>query len=457
MDNDFRQDNVMKGAGALRKAQRVEKVHFGSMSFNTGISGQLDSNKYTLFNLMADDKANELSFGQRIAMINSWITDMDANKHWLYKRELVDGCRTEPQVKKGAGEARSMINLGSNDYLNLAQHPRIKAAAIQAIYEAGLGSGGSPMLSGTLSTHRKLERKLAQVKGCEDAAVFTSGFSANTGVISALMGRNDAAIYDRYAHASLMDGSHGTNRLFFSHNDVDSLKFILEKNRHKYNNKLVILDGVYSMDGDIARLDEILEVAHHYHAWVLVDEAHATGVLGANGHGTTEHFNVRGKVDIITGTLSKAIGSVGGYVAGSKSLIQFLGPVSRPYMFSTAPLTASSAAALEALNVIEEEPQIRAKLWENIHFMQSALNNMGFNLGDAETAILPLILGDDYKVKQMATRLDAAGIFVNPVPYPAVPRRLSRVRLSLTAGLTQEQLTYSLAQIKRIGEELDVI
>ena len=286
--------------------------------------------------------------------------------------------------------------------------------------------------------------------------LFTSGYGANVGTIKALLKDNDVAICDMYAHASLMDGCSNTNKLYFKHNDMESLTVALKKAK-AYNNKLVIVDGVYSMDGDLAKLDEIVDLAHQYGAWVMVDEANATGVIGDEGRGSAEYFGLEGKIDIISGTFSKALGAVGGFVAGSREMITYLQVASRSYMFSTAPAMPVIAGVIEALNVIEDEPQLREKLWNNIAYFKHGLVEAGFNIGDSETAIIPLIIGDDFKVKEMTHRLHNAGIFVNAVPYPAVPKKLTRVRLSLTAGHTIEQLDTALREIIRVAKELRII
>lgn len=437
---------------------RAQELTVGSITCKLSLHGEVDSSKHTFYDFTMDPKLDELSFNQRLMLMDSYLTDLRKNGFYPYKRALQTGCKVTSVVKNPHnGKVSRMINLASNDYLNLTQHPRIKQAVVRSIEENGLGSGGSPMLSGTTSVAQQFEAEISRLKGCDRALTFSSGYSANIGIISALLRKTDLAVYDRYAHASLMDGSAGTNQAVFRHNDPSSLKFVLEKAKNKYANKLVILDGVYSMDGDIARLPEITEIAHHYGAWVLVDEAHALGVIGENGLGTMEHFGMKGKVDIVTGTMSKALGSVGGFVAGSRMMISALEAGCRSYMFSTAPFIPAMSAALEGLKVIQEEPELRHKLWNNIEYMTTQLRDMGFHLGDAQTAILPLILGDNEKVKIMTAMLNDRGVFVNGVLYPAVPRRQTRVRISLTAGLSQEDMDYALNQIREVGRTLRVI
>lgn len=457
---EFRFENAgspaQTNATSVNKPRLVE-LDFEGIKFDTSRFQEIDSNKYTMFDLTKAEQLDDISLNARINMIDSWVEDMKHNGHYSYRRELVSGCKPISTVTDmETGEYRKMINLGSNDYLNLSQHPRVIEATVRCLREFGFGSGSAPLLSGTMRMHRELELKLARLKGCEDALTFSSGYAANSGTIAALLRKNDVAIYDRYCHASLLDGSTGTNRMIFSHNDMSSLEFVLKKAQNRYNNKLIILDGVYSMDGDIAKLDEIIALARHYGAWVMVDDAHATGVIGETGKGTLEHFGLEGKVDIVSGTLSKTMGSVGGYIAGSSKLMKMLAWTSRSFVFSSSGPLPAMAAAIEALDVIQDEPELREKLWDNVHYLRGHLIDLGFDLGNSETAIIPLILGDDYKVKEMTTRLDKAGIFVNSVPYPAVPRRLSRVRISVTAGLSREDLDYVIREITRISHELSV-
>ncbi len=429
-----------------------------SLEFELSENQTIDANKYSFYNVFADKRIDYASFEDRMGMLNSWIEDLSYNQHNLYRRPLQTGCQPLIEVHDPADDTtKRMVNLASNDYLNLSQHPDVIEAAVRSMVDYGAGPGGAPLLSGTTHVLLQLEEKLAAMKQCEASLVFTSGYTANIGVISTLMRSCDLVIYDMYAHASLLDGGMHAKKKFFKHNDISSLEHTLSQAKDTYVNKLVVIDGVYSMDGDIAHLDEIVKLAHQYGAWVLVDEAHATGVIGERGGGTVEYFKLKNKVDIVTGTLSKAIGSTGGFVAGSKELINYIKYASRPYMFSTAPFVPACAAALKSIQIIEEDINLRAKLWQNIEYMREELLAMGFNIGDSETAIFPLIIGDDYKVKQMAYLLHKEDIFVNSVPYPAVPRKITRVRLSVTAGHTEAQLSKSIDAIKKTGKSLGII
>lgn len=432
--------------------------HLDHLYFDISTTGEIDANKYSLYNFTGDPKLENAEWESRMEMMNSWFSDMKSKNRFLYERESVNGSRVVSKVKDPAtGELKEMLNLASNDYLNLTQHPNIWKRIQETYEQYGGGAGGVPLLSGSMEIIKDLQKKIAEMKGMESSIVYSSGYGANLGTISGLLGRRDVAVYDMFAHASLIDGSRGYNKKFFQHNDPQSLEKVLKTIQNDYINKLVVVDGVYSMDGDICRLPEILDIAHYYGAWVLVDEAHATGVIGQTGKGTLEHFGLEGKVDIVTGTLSKAVGSVGGYVTGTRKLIDYLKYTSRSYMFSTSPFIPSVVASLEALHLISRQEANMDKLWENIHFVKERLTKAGFNIGNAETAIFPIIIGDDNIVKEMTYRLHEKGIFVNPVPYPAVPRKLTRVRLSVTAGFSREQLTYVMDEVERIGKELGVI
>lgn len=427
------------------------------LHFEESNPGMIDPQRYSLLEVLHDKRLDHLSFKQRHEIMNSFIAGTKAVQHYTYRRELLSPCDAEVIVKCNEnGGMRSMINLASNDYLNLSTHPQLKKAAADAINRFGFGSGSAAMLAGTHSLHKNLEDKIAALYNRESAMLFTSGYGANTGVLRALLRETDVAICDRYAHASLMDGCAHTNQLFFAHNDMGSLKRALEKTGN-YNNKIVVIDGVYSMEGDIARLDEIGQLAHAYGAWVLCDEAHATGVIGPNGKGTEAYFGLEGKVDIITGTFSKALGGVGGFVTGSNELINYLQIATRSYMFSTSLPIPAAAAMLEALDIIATGPALMKALWNNIHYFRNALQVMGFDTGHSETAIIPVIIGNDTLVKEMTRRLHQAGILVNAVPYPAVPKKLTRIRISLAANHTQSQMDYALGQIEKAGRELGVI
>lgn len=441
---------------ARKKYSYVGDDWVQSLTFELSEMQEIDSVKYSLYDLLADERVHNTTWENRVEMLNSWISDMKDRNHYMFKRSSANGCKPVVSVMDERHGFQELINFASNDYLNLSHHPRVIKKVQETVAEYGIGSGGAPLLNGTNVVSEKLEQKIAACKGCEAAMVLSSGYGANIGIISALMGPRDLVIYDMYAHASLIDGGKVANKKFFMHNDPASLEKVLRDNVHQYMNKLIVVDGVYSMDGDIAKLDAIVEIARHYGAWVLVDEAHATGVIGKTGKGTMEHWGMEGKVDIVTGTFSKAVGVIGGYIAGSRKLINYLNWAMRSYMFSTAPMLAACAAATEALEVINDEPQIRETLWKNINLMKGQLNQLGYDTGFSETAIIPIIIKNDTKIKEMAFRLHQAGIFVNPVPYPAVPRKLTRIKLTVMSGHTEEQINYAVQEIDKAAKELGV-
>lgn len=357
-------------------------------------------------------------------------------------------------------EVREMIMMASNNYLGLTTHPAVIEASRKALEKYGAGAGSVPLLGGTLDLHKELEAKLAKMKGCEDAIIFTSGYSSNVGCVSALVRKNDVAINDRLNHASIIDGCRlsGGSLRTFKHNDLNSLEQVLRSSDEQgFLGKLIIVDGVFSMDGDISNLPGIKALAHRYDARIMIDEAHATGVIGENGRGTPEHFKLEGQIDIVAGTLSKAFAVVGGFVASSRKVVNYLRFYARSHMFSTALPPASAGALSAGIDVIEHEPELRKKLWYNINYMISNLKGMGFNLGNAQTAIIPIIIGNEELLMKISREIHQAGIFVNSVYYPAVPKKLSRLRLSLMATHTQEDLDDTLAVLENVGKKYGII
>lgn len=411
----------------------------------------MDSSQYSLA-----DFANleGMDIMQRAKHFGEYLADIEKKHHAQYRRVSLSGSGPVMRVVDHyTGQVREMIYLASNDYLNLTRHPRVIEAGRIALDKYGAGAGSVPLLGGTLDVHIELEKALARFKGTESAVIYTSGFGSNCGTLLTLLQKEDCAILDMLVHASIVDGCYKTNIRYFSHNDMESLERALKRAKDKYRTKLVIVDGVYSMDGDIARLDQIVELAHQYDAYVMVDEAHASGVIGANGRGTPEHFNIEGKVDIVAGTLSKALGGVGGFISSNNDLIEMIRYYSRAYIFSTAMTPQAAGSLLEALKVIEEEQALRDQLWENIRYFQKNLLALGFNIGNAETAIFPIIVGNDVTVREMSRRMHEANIYVNPVQYPAVSKKNSRIRISLMAQHTREQLDRTLDVLETLGRE----
>ncbi len=372
--------------------------------------------------------------------------------HYCFFRRL-----ESPQDAEVVVNGKRVIMIGSNNYLGLTNHPRVKEAAIKAIEKYGTGCAGSRFLNGTLEIHQQLEEKLAKFLRKEAALVFATGYQTNLGVISALVERNDAAIIDMSDHASIMDGcrlSFGEARKY-RHNDMDALERALEANKGK--NKLIVVDGVFSMEGDIADLPAIVKLAKAYGARIMLDDAHAVGVLGEGGRGTAEHFGLENEVDLIMGTHSKALAAIGGYIAGPSDAISWIKHVSRSMIFSASlppPLVASVSAALD---IIEEQPELRARLWGNTRKMLKGFNALGFDTGASETPIIPVVIKDTVKTYEMCRLLFENGVFVNAVISPAVAQGQELLRTSYMATHTEDQLDRVLAAFEDVGRQMGVI
>lgn len=354
-------------------------------------------------------------------------------------------------------EGRRMIMIGSNNYLGLTNHPKVKEAAIEAIKKYGTGCAGSRFLNGTLDIHEELESKLARFMNKESALVFSTGFQTNLGAISALVGKDDAVIIDKMDHASIIDGcrlSFGEVKKF-RHNDMEDLERVLKMNGER--GRLIVVDGVFSMEGDIAKLPEIVNLAGKYGARVMVDDAHGIGVLGKNGRGTVEHFGLEDKVDIIMGTYSKSLASIGGFIASSEDVIHYIKHISRPLIFSASPPPASVAAVSAAIDIIIAEPERRSRLWENTRKMKQGFKDLGFDTGPSETPIIPVIVGEDQKAFLMGRGLHEEGVFVNVAVSPAVPNGKALIRTSFMATHTEEQLDRVLEAFKKVGKRLGII
>jgi 8-amino-7-oxononanoate synthase len=372
--------------------------------------------------------------------------------HYFFFRKL-----ESPQDAEVVVDGKRVIMIGSNNYLGLTNHPRVKEAAIKAVEKFGSGCAGSRFLNGNLEIHEELEMKLARFFRKEAALVFATGYQTNLGTISALLGRNDVAIIDKYDHASIIDGC----RLSFGrvkkyrHNDMEDLERVLEAAKDK--GKLIIVDGIFSMEGDIADLPNIVKLAKTYDARVMVDDAHGVGVLGAGGRGTAEHFGLEDQVDLIMGTYSKSLAAIGGFVAGSKVVIDFVKHIGRSMIFSASLPPSLVASVSAALDIIEEQPQLRTQLWKNTHKMLKSYKELGYDTGVSETPIVPIIIKDDMKVYAMCKFLFENGVFVNPVVSPAVPPGRELLRTSYMATHTEEQLDRVLDAFKKVGKQLRLI
>ncbi|HVZ22134.1 MAG TPA: glycine C-acetyltransferase [Vicinamibacterales bacterium] len=353
---------------------------------------------------------------------------------------------------------RSVVNLSSNNYLGLTTHPLLRERALDAIRTLGVGSGSVRTIAGTMDVHMELERRLAAFKRTEAAVVFQSGFTANAGTVSSILGKDDAIVSDELNHASIIDGarlSRATIKVF-PHRDVDAARKIV-KALPAAQRKLIITDGVFSMDGDLGALPGLCEIADEYGCIMMVDDAHASGVFGTNGRGTVDHFGLHGRVDVQVGTLSKAIGALGGYVAGSRSLIEFLYHRARPFLFSTSHPPSVAATCIAALDVLETEPRWMEQLWDNTRFFKSGLQGLGFDTGISESPITPVIVGDDAKAMELSDRLFAEGVFAQGIAFPTVPRGKARVRTIVTATHTREDLQFALDRFRKVGAALGLI
>lgn len=355
---------------------------------------------------------------------------------------------------------KELVNLSSNNYLGLATNPRLIQADIEATKKYGVGAGAVRTINGTLEIHEELERKLAKFKHTEAAIAFQSGFNCNMGAISAVMNKKDAILSDALNHASIIDGCRlsGAKIIRFNHADMNDLRAKAKEAKESglYEKIMVITDGVFSMDGDIAKLPEIVKVAEEFDLITYVDDAHGSGVLG-KGAGTTSHFGLSNKIDFQIGTLSKAIGVVGGYVAGSKDLIDWLKVRARPFLFSTSLTPGAAGACIEALNILSESTELNDRLWENGNYLKKQLKNLGFNIGNSQTPITPCIIGDETKAQQFSKELFNEGVYAKSIVFPTVPLGTARVRNMPTAAHTKEMLDTAIAAYEKVGKKLGII
>jgi len=369
-------------------------------------------------------------------------------------RELQTACGPVCRV-----DGREVINLASNNYLGLADHPKLKEAAIEAIRRYGVGSAAVRTIAGTMSLHLELERRIAEFKKTEACVVFQSGFAANAGTVAAILGPDDHIVSDELNHASIIDGCRLSKAKIhiFPHKDVAAADRILSELDGVPGRKLLITDGVFSMDGDIAPLPQLVEVAERHGAIMMVDDAHASGVLGRAGRGTVDHFNLHGRVHIQVGTLSKAIAAIGGYVCGSRDLIEFLYHRARPFLFSTSHPPSVAATCLAALDLLEKEPERIERLWQNTEYFKGELRKAGFQTGASETPITPILIGDAALAFRFSDELFEEGVFATGVGYPTVPKGKARIRTIVTAVHTREHLDRALEILVRVARRLGIL
>jgi len=394
-----------------------------------------------------------------VRILKEKLSDYDAPQKAMqagiypYFREIQSDQDTEVMI-----DGKKVLMFGSNSYLGLTNHPKVKAAAIAAIEKYGTGCAGSRFLNGTLDIHIKLEEKLAQLVNKDGALCYSTGFQVNLGVVSLLAGRNDYLLLDELDHASIIEGSRlsFSKVLKFAHNDMDALECKLKLcNNNRI--KLIVVDGIFSMEGDIIKLPELVQLADKYNASIMVDDAHSLGVLGKHGSGTASHFGLTDKVDLIMGTFSKSFASLGGFIAADKEVINFIKHNSRSLIFSASMTPASTAAVLASIEIMETEPERISHLWDITRYALEGFKSAGFDTGKSETPIIPLFIRDDIKSLQLTQNLLAEGVFVNPVVSPAVPKEDCLIRYSLMATHRKEQVEISIEKITKASKKLGIL
>jgi len=389
-----------------------------------------------------------------LAYLTEQLEELKRTGSFFRLRELESAC--EPVCKV---DGREVINLASNNYLGLANHPKLKEAALEAVRRFGAGTGAVRTITGTMAMHMELERRIAVFKHTEACVVFQSGFTANAGTVSSILGADDHIVSDELNHASIIDGCRLSRAKIhvFAHRDAASAAEKLEALRDDPGKKLLITDGVFSMDGDIGPLPQLVEVAEKYGAVMMIDDAHSSGVLGRNGRGTVDHFGLHGRVQVQVGTLSKAVGVLGGYVCGSRDLIEYLYHRARPFLFSTSHPPAVTAACLAAFEILEQEPERVARLWENTRYFQARLKDAGFQTGQSETPITPILVGEAKEAHAYSAALFEQGLWATGIGFPTVPRGKARIRTIVTAAHTREQLDGAVEILSRVGRQLGIL
>lgn len=388
-----------------------------------------------------------------LAFVDDELGELRAKRLWRWPR-MLEG----PQLPLARYDGREVVNLCSNNYLGLANHPALKAAALEAIATYGVGSGAVRTIAGNMAIHQQLEAELAAFKHTEAALLYQSGFTANAGTVAALLGKDDVVVSDELNHASIIDGCRlsGAEKKIFPHKDVASARRLLDESRSA-RRVLLISDGVFSMDGDIASLPGLVEAAEEFGAIMMVDDAHASGVVGRDGRGTVDHYELHGRVHIQVGTLSKAFAGLGGYVAGSRALIDFLMHRARPLLFSTSHPPSVAASALAGVRLVQQHPELISRLWENTRFFKEGLRRQGWDTGMSETPITPVIVGDEVRAMDLSDRLFEEGVFAVGIAFPTVPRGRARVRTIVTAAHTTEHLERALEAFARAGRAVGVM
>jgi glycine C-acetyltransferase len=402
---------------------------------------------------------SEATTRSQLAHLTQTLNDLRA-KGTYFKLRVLD----DQQAPVCHYDGKQVINLASNNYLGLANHPKLIQAALDATRTFGVGSGAVRTIAGTMRIHMELEEKIARFKNVEACVVFQSGFAANAGTVSAILSKEDFILSDELNHASIIDGarlSRATIKVF-RHKDVGHCEELLQQLANEPGRKLVITDGVFSMDGDIGPVDKLATLAEKYGAIMMVDDAHASGVLGRNGRGSVDHFDMHGKVDVQVGTLSKAIGALGGYVCGSRDLIEYLYHRARPFLFSTSHPPSVTATCIAAFDILENEPERTKRLWENTRYFQGELKRSGFNIGGVntpktETPITPIIVGEGRAAMEFSRALFDEGVMATGIAFPTVPEGKARIRTIVTSEHTQAQLDQALETMERVAKRMNLL
>jgi 8-amino-7-oxononanoate synthase len=418
---------------------------------------EFDSNAYTLADFYELD--DEDLFAKTVPAYR-YIQHFEGTGCFTYARPLVGPCGNRSLVEdRRTGRRKRMIMMASNNYLGLTTHPRVVEAGQKALEKYGSGGSSAPFLSGTFDITKKLEGKLAELKGCGDAMVFSSGYSANLGTISALLRHRDVAIVDKLDHASIVDGCRlsGAAMRSYRHGDVAGLEKILRACDGKYMGKLVITDGVFGMDGDLCPLPEIKKVVDMYGAKLMLDDAHATGVVGKRGRGTAEYFNMEGEIDLVIGTFSKTLGAIGAFVASTEEVINYIRLYARSYFFSAALPPAVCASVIAALEVLEEEPWRVARLRWNVKHLHDRLTDLGLEVTPAGTGVVSVIIGEELLVRRMSKRIDELGLYINPLPSPSVPKGQERFKFSLMATHSEDDVDEAADIFEMVCREFGVL
>ncbi len=393
----------------------------------------------------------EMDIMQRFSEFNAYLNYLDDKGHLNYRIENSTGCGPSLRLRfKELSKETEFVNFVSNDYLGFTQHPLVKKAARDAIEEFGTGAGASPAIGGHFSFHEELEVKIARFFRKPSAILYTTGYTANSATLQCLLKKEDIAILDMAVHASVYEGCLNTNVKSFLHNNVSHLEEVLKKAEGAYRTKLVVVDGVYSQDGDLALLEDIVRITHQYGGYIMVDDAHGTGVIGKTGRGLIEKYNLFDQVDMISGTFSKALAGLGGYVVGDENLIRFLKYQSKQHLFSATMTPSTAATVSRSMNLLEEEPEWMVKLWDNIKYFKNGLCGLGLEIGNTESAIIPVKIGDPTVTGEVGRLLLQEGVYANSIIYPAVSKKDARIRMALMSTHKKVQLDQALNAFEKI-------